>query len=56
MPPLNTAIPDKHDFIFIKEVDKTNGVLYVGGGGAMLFTTFSACGRGGWRWHEIKMF
>ena len=31
--PLGTAIPDKHDFIFIKEVDTTNGVLYLGLGG-----------------------
>ena len=30
-PPLDTAFPDKHDFIFIKEVDTTNGVLYLGG-------------------------
>ena len=40
MPPLNTAIPDKHDFIFIKEVDKTNGVLYVGGGGGNVIYDF----------------
>ena len=31
--PLDTAIPDKHDFIFIKEVDTTSVVLYLGGGG-----------------------
>ena len=31
-PPLDTGIPDKHDFIFIKEVDTTNGDLYLGGG------------------------
>ena len=31
-PPLDTANPDKHDFIFIKEVDTTNGVLCLGGG------------------------
>ena len=29
--PLDTAIPDKHDFIFIKEVDTANGVLYCRG-------------------------
>ena len=28
--PLDTGIPDKHDFIFIKEVDTTNGILYLG--------------------------
>ena len=26
-PPLDTAFPDKHDFLFTKEVDTTNGVL-----------------------------
>ena len=26
-PPLDTDIPDQHDFIFIKEVDTTNGIL-----------------------------
>ena len=31
--PLDTGIPDKHDFEFIKEVDTTNGDLYLGGGG-----------------------
>ena len=32
-PPLDdTAIPNLHDFIFIKEVDTTNGVLYREGG------------------------
>ena len=31
-PPLDTGIPDKHCFIFIKEVDTTNGVLYLEGG------------------------
>ena len=29
--PLDTANPDKHDFIFIKEVETTHGVLYLGG-------------------------
>ena len=28
-PPLDTGIPDKYDLIFIKEVDTTNGVLYL---------------------------
>ena len=32
-PPLNTGIPDKHDFIFIKGVDTTNGDLYLWGEG-----------------------
>ena len=32
-PPLDKVIPDYHDFIFIKEVDTRNGVLYLGGGG-----------------------
>ena len=31
-PILDTGIPDKHDFIFIKEVDTTNGDLYLGWG------------------------
>ena len=31
--PLDTGIPGKHDFIFIKKVDATNGVLYLKGGG-----------------------
>ena len=31
--PLDTGIPDKHDFIFIKEVETTNGDLYIRGGG-----------------------
>ena len=44
--PLDTGIPDKHDFIFIKDVDTTNGVLYLGGGGAMSNTTFGTWGRG----------
>ena len=30
--PLDTGISDQHDFIFIKEVDKTNGDLYLEGG------------------------
>ena len=57
-PPLDTAIPDYHDFIFIKEVDTTNGVLYLGveRGGAMSFTTFGTWGRGRWRWHEYILF
>ena len=47
-PPLNTSIPDQHDFIFIKEVDTINGDLYLGGGGggAMSYTTFGTWGRG----------
>ena len=45
-PLLDTGIPDKHDLIhvFIKEVDTTNGVLYLGG--IMSFTTFGTWGRG----------
>ena len=31
--PIDTAIPNKHDFIFIKEVYTINWVLYLGGGG-----------------------
>ena len=34
-PPLDTGIPDYHDFIFIKEVDTTNGDLYLGEGGVI---------------------
>ena len=34
-PPPVTAIPDKHDFIFIKEVHITYGVLHLGGGGVI---------------------
>ena len=45
-PPLNTAIPDKHDFIFIKEVDTTNGVLYLGGGGDLWFYDLWYLGKG----------
>ena len=44
--PLDTGIPDYHGFIFIKEVDTKNGVLYLGGGGAMSYTTFGTWGRG----------
>ena len=47
-----SRIPDYHDFIFIKEVDTTNGVLYLGGGGAMSYTTFGTW-EGGWRWQDI---
>ena len=36
VPHLDTAIPDQHDFIFKKEVDTTNGVLYPGGGGDVI--------------------
>ena len=35
LPPLGTAIPDKHDFIFKKEVDTTNGALISGLGGTI---------------------
>ena len=44
-PPLDTGIPDYHDFIFIKEVHTTNGDLYLGGG-AMSCTTFGTWGGG----------
>ena len=42
--PLDTGIPDKHDFIFLKKVDTTNGVLYLGRG--VSYTTFGNWGRG----------
>ena len=48
-PPLDTGIPDYHDFVFIKEVHTTNGDLYLGGGGgggAMSYTTFGTWGGG----------
>ena len=45
-PPLDTGIPDKNDFIFIKEIDTTNGVLFLGEGGAMSYTTFVNWGKG----------
>ena len=45
-PPLDTGIPDQHDFIFIKEVDTTNGVLYFGGGG-QCHTRLLILGEGG---------
>ena len=36
------------DFIFIKEVDTTNGDLFLrGGGGTMSYTTFCTWGKGG---------
>ena len=31
--PRDTFIPLKHDYIFIKEVETPNGILYHGGGG-----------------------
>ena len=43
--PLDTCIPDQHDFILRKEIDTTNWVLYPGGGGAMSYTTFGSCTR-----------
>ena len=39
-PTLDKAIPDKHNFLFIKEDDKTNGFMYLGG--IMSNTTFGA--------------
>ena len=45
-PPLDTGIPDYHDFIFIKEDHATNMDLYLGGGGAMSYTTFGTWGGG----------
>ena len=47
-PPLDscTGIPDKHDFIFIKEVDTTNGDLYLRGGG-QCHTGLLVLGEGG---------
>ena len=44
--PLDTGIPDKHDFIFIKDVDTTNGDLYLGGGGEY-HTRLLVLGEGG---------
>ena len=35
-PPLDTGIPDYHDFIFIKAVHTTNEDLYLGGGAMSL--------------------
>ena len=46
---------DSHDFIFIKEIDTTNGVLYLGGG-AMSYTTFGILGKGGEGYTELKCF
>ena len=40
VPFLDTAIPNKHDFIFIKEVDTTMGSCFSGGGGAMSSCVF----------------
>ena len=42
--PRDTGIPFKHDYIFIKEVDKPNGIWYHGG--KMPYTTFRTLGRG----------
>ena len=41
-PPQDTGIPLKHGYIFIKEVDTPNGILYHGGGGG----TFGTWGKG----------
>ena len=48
LPPLlDTGIPDEHDFIFLKEFETTNGVLYFGGRWeAMSYTTFGTWGLG----------
>ena len=54
VPLLDTGIPDKNDFKFIKEVDTTNGDLYLGGGGNVKHD-FWYLGKGGWRWQDIKM-
>ena len=43
--PLDTGIPDKHDFIFIKEVDTTNDVLYLRGNN--IIHDFRYLGKGG---------
>ena len=53
-PPLDTGNPDYHDCIVIKEVDTTNGVLYLGGGGNVI-RDFWYLGKGRWRWQYIKM-
>ena len=45
-PPLDTGIPDYHDFIFIKEFHTTNGDLYLGGGG-QCHTRLLVLGEGG---------
>ena len=42
--PLDTGIPDEHDFIFIKEVDTRNGACI--SGGTMPYTTFGTWGGG----------
>ena len=57
-PTLDTAFPNKHDFIFIKEVDTTNGVLYLGGGGGgdNVIMWLLVLREGEWRWHEIIFF
>ena len=44
--PHDTGIPLEHDYIFIKEVDTPNRILYHGGGGPMSYTTFGIWGRG----------
>ena len=45
-PPLDTGISDYHDFIFIIEVDKTNGFLYLGGGGNVIHDFWNPGKRG----------
>ena len=46
--PVDTGIPDKHDFIFIKGVDTPNRVLYLGGGGGgQCNTRLLVLGEGG---------
>ena len=45
--PLDTTIPDKRDFIFIKETWQNKwGSVSRGGGGGVIYTTFSTWGRG----------
>ena len=53
--PLDTGIPDYHDFIFMKEVDTTNGVLYLEGGGGNVIHDFLYLVKRGWRRQDIKM-
>ena len=43
-PPLDTGIPDKHDFIFRKKLTQQMGSCI--SGGTMSYTTFGTWGRG----------
>ena len=54
--PLDTAIPHSHVFIFIKEVDTTNWVLYLGGGGGNVIHELWYLGKGGGSDTQSKCF